>query len=191
MTIYINEKDTFKPFKIKKLLTKEMIDYYDSSFRDVFSSVESPIIVDEERGLASTYKNPSYIRRKDTETIRKKIEERFKSSLFYTYAYHAEYYHNSWLNIHADNDWCEVSCTMNIYTDIPWPIKFFYKKEVMEITCEPGDGVIYSGPNILHWREPYAGEHYNQLMFHYTNDSEFSKKIDPCSYINKIAVQNE
>ena len=41
-------------------------------------------------------------------------------------------------------------------------------KEV-SIDLEPGDAVIYDGPNAVHWREEYCGEEYIQTFHHYVS----------------------
>ena len=38
-----------------------------------------------------------------------------------------------------------------------------------KINLKPGDGVIYKGHDIEHWREPYEGDYHMQVFLHYVD----------------------
>jgi len=179
---------SFKPFVIRNVLNEEMIEYYDSSFIDLFSCVENPILNHMFRGNISYVSCPRYRRKDDIEKVRLRIEKKLKKSLYYTYVFHAEYYYESFMGPHRDNPACEVSITMHIHGDQSWPIKMIYDEKVLSFKINPGDGIVYPGPDVLHWREPYLGEHYNQLMFHY---SSFPMNVSNEERINIIEYEQK
>ena len=38
-----------------------------------------------------------------------------------------------------------------------------------KINLKPGDGVIYQGCEVEHWREPYEGDYHAQVFLHYVD----------------------
>ena len=81
---------------------------------------------------------------------------------------------NDDLDIHVDRPSCEYSATINIARKgNPWPIwvKAPNGKPV-ECVLEPGDGVVYKGMEVEHWRNTLAqsGTELNvQIMLHYVD----------------------
>ena len=73
------------------------------------------------------------------------------------------------LKRHKDRFSCEISTTMNLGGDDPWPIylepnpkkggvnqvKDMYQTtpKVLEVDLKPGDMLVYSGCELEHWRE--------------------------------------
>jgi hypothetical protein len=87
-----------------------------------------------------------------------------------TYHYARVYRSGSALRPHVDRDACEISVSVHLGADGPWPIYFGEvggKAKGVELGV--GDAVIYLGREITHWREPYGGEYYVQSFLHYVN----------------------
>lgn len=80
-----------------------------------------------------------------------------------SYCFSRVYYGGSSLPKHTDRESCEVSLSINLYSDKEW--SFYVGGD--EIILEPGDAVLYDGPNAEHWREEYDGEFYVQSFHHY------------------------
>lgn len=95
----------------------------------------------------------------------KKIEKIINIELLPTYTFYRVYKNNDTLFKHIDREACEISCTLNLGQSHPW--KFFLKDK--GILLEPGDGIIYKGMNIEHWREEFKGDYYSQVFIHYVN----------------------
>ena len=74
---------------------------------------------------------------------------------------------NKLLKKHKDRHSCEISVTVFIVSDgeHEWPIYMDGKK----VNLTPGDGVIYRGCDIEHWREPYKGDYHMQVFLHYVD----------------------
>lgn len=93
-----------------------------------------------------------------------------------TYTYARVYTKGEILKPHTDRPSCEYSITVNFGGD-PWSINFgkFNKNNDLdngyslekEITMKPGDGVIYMGENLIHWRNKFQGDHCAQAFLHY------------------------
>jgi predicted 2-oxoglutarate/Fe(II)-dependent dioxygenase YbiX len=89
------------------------------------------------------------------------------------YSYARIYRPGETLKFHKDRPACEVSATITLgVKGEPWPI-FFNKKDTAEygtkVLLQPGDGVLYKGCDIYHWREEFKGEWQCQIFFHYVD----------------------
>ena len=112
-----------------------------------------------------------------------------------TYSYTRKYDRGAYLKAHADRPSCEISATicLDYKTDDnkPWPIWVDNSKdwvntpsEIYEqtqaipirkrktskrIDMEPGDVLLYQGPNVAHWREYLLGEESYHMFLHFYN----------------------
>jgi hypothetical protein len=92
------------------------------------------------------------------------IEKNINEELLPSYSFTRIYTKFGDLKKHKDRPSCELSATIHIGGDgMEWPI-FMENKE---ITLKPGDGVIYSGTSVEHWREEYLGDWYAQIFLHW------------------------
>ena len=94
--------------------------------------------------------------------------------LYPTYYFDRFYFKGNELKKHRDRDACEISVSLNISSnlDYDWPIYFQAKmnEPAVSVVCNPGDGVLYRGIDVWHWREPMRGNHksyFHQVFFHY------------------------
>ncbi len=109
-----------------------------------------------------------------------------------TYTYSRIYQNKSELVKHTDRNACEVSVSIHLEGDAE--SKFYIKNkdgEDVSIDLEPGDAVIYDGPNAVHWREEYCGKEYIQTFHHYVFlggkcESEFHNKTGSLSDYIKV-----
>jgi len=96
--------------------------------------------------------------------------------LYSTYAFYRKYYEDQPLEKHTDRPECEVSITISLADSEPqkeWPIYLQdpVSKTVYEGYTEPGDGVIYLGCELVHWREPCNKKWVKQFFSHYSPNS--------------------
>ena len=98
---------------------------------------------------------------------KKKFEKNIKLKLNETYSFWRCYTYGSELLKHKDRKSCEISATIFVGSDgeHKWPIYMDGNK----IDLKPGDGVIYKGCDISHWREPYEGDYHIQFFLHYVD----------------------
>jgi hypothetical protein len=83
-----------------------------------------------------------------------------------TYAFWRMYSKLAELKKHKDRDACEISVTVMIGSDgTKWPIFM----EGKELELSPGDGVIYLGRELEHWREEFKGDWHAQTFLHYVD----------------------
>lgn len=92
-----------------------------------------------------------------------------------TYTYHRLYKKGDVLEIHRDRPSCEISCTISIGVDDPNNINPLYVNmrepsdmdDGKPIAIKVGDGVLYKGTELYHWRKPYENEWFIQVFLHY------------------------
>jgi hypothetical protein len=96
------------------------------------------------------------------------VEAAAGERLLPTYTYARLYGHGQALRLHEDRDACELSLSLNLDADEPWPIWFKPPDgQVVAIAQQPGDAVLYLGCQTPHWREPYTGQSCAQVFLHY------------------------
>lgn len=94
-----------------------------------------------------------------------------------TYSYARVYKEGSVLEKHVDRDACEISLTLHLDGDYPWPIWIETpQQEKKFVSLNPGDAMIYLGRIAPHWREEYKGSYYSQVFLHYV------RSRGECSY---------
>lgn len=94
-----------------------------------------------------------------------------------TYAYSRVYKNGSELVRHTDRDACEISLTLHLHGDAPWPIWIETPSgEHRSVELNPGDAMVYLGKIAPHWRDCYQGEYYSQVFLHYV------RSRGDCSY---------
>lgn len=102
------------------------------------------------------------------------ISEITGKKLYPTYAYARKYAPGDELKIHKDRPSCEISATINLgFKGNQWPIHVGHKEDKSEsrkIDMNIGEGVIYKGCEVFHWREKYTeGEEQFQVFVHYVD----------------------
>jgi len=122
-------------------------------------------------GSLARYNHPKF--KESHYKIMKVIEEVIGERLYPTYYYDRFYFKGNELVKHTDRESCEVSITVNINHNLnyDWPI-FFERPDGSALSCtmNPGDGALYKGCILPHWREPMKGNKdsfYHQIFFHY------------------------
>ena len=98
---------------------------------------------------------------------KKILEKNVNLKLHETYTFWRCYTYGADLKKHKDRPSCEISVTVFIGSDgeHEWPIYMDGKK----VNLKVGDGVIYRGCDIEHWREPYKGDYHIQAFLHYVD----------------------
>jgi hypothetical protein len=91
------------------------------------------------------------------------FEKNLKKELLPTYTFWRMYNKFSKLDKHKDRSSCEVTISLSVNSDKDWPL-FIGNKEYL---IQPGDGVLYYGGKLEHWREEYLGDYCGQIFLHY------------------------
>ena len=89
-----------------------------------------------------------------------------------TYTYARVYKEGSVLKKHTDRPSCEISATLHLNGDKPWPI-WIKNKDNKNVCLElkPGDAVLYLGCVAPHWRDEFYGTWYSQFFMHYVRSA--------------------
>jgi hypothetical protein len=123
----------------------------------------------------------------------------FELELVETYNYSRKYVRGAILKAHSDRPSCEISTTvcLDYRTDdnTPWKIwlnneeNWIYendnqttlydrfqnvpraerKKRSISVSLEPGDVLLYQGPNVIHWRDYLVGDYSYHIFCHFIN----------------------
>ena len=81
---------------------------------------------------------------------------------------------------HKDRPSCEISVSINLASTIDWGLYITdLQGSTTKVITKVGDGVIYLGPQVEHWRDLLITdkpEFYIQTFFHYVKaDGEYAK----------------
>ncbi len=130
--------------------------------------------------------------------IHNKLKDYIDMDLRETYSYTRKYERGAYLGSHTDRPSCEISATLclDYQTDdnTPWKIWLrndknyagvnaeIVKNETQDLTqrertkhgcksvsLEPGDILLYQGPNIPHWRDHLLGDESYHIFVHFFN----------------------
>lgn len=115
-----------------------------------------------------------------------RVQEIVGKTLYPTYSYARIYWPGAVLEEHIDRPSCEYSVTLTLEDDGSefWPIWFKQTdgKEI-PIVLEEGDGCVYEGTKLPHWRTEYKGKRQIQAFLHYVDangpyaDHKFDKRL--------------
>lgn len=101
--------------------------------------------------------------------FRPDMEKLTGEKLYPTYSYFRVYKHGDVLEAHTDRPSCEISLslTLGFKADAPWPLVLEVDNRPKPISMLPGDGVVFRGMELKHWRERFAGESHASVFLHY------------------------
>jgi hypothetical protein len=106
------------------------------------------------------------------EELRPHIEAIAGLQLFSTYAYFRVYQPGAVLPKHRDRPACEISVTLSLASEGQrWPIFVEHASNIVEIHLNPGDGLLYRGCDVAHWREEFQGMYQSQVFLHYVDQA--------------------
>ena len=140
---------------------------------------QTPIKYDVKRGWCWQYYKPAPMQIM-LEQVKSKIEIAVGEKLLPTYSYITAYTNNSYMAIHTDREACEVSVSINLASTFNWGLYIAdLQGSTAKIITEVGDGVIYLGPQVEHWRNLLISdkpEFYIQTFLHYVKaNGEYAK----------------
>lgn len=128
----------------------------------------------------------------------KEVSEITEETVLPTYTYSRIYREGSVLKKHTDRSSCEISLTLHLYGDKPWPIWIETPSNKNKcLILEPGDAMLYLGCVAPHWRDEYAGKEYAQFFLHYVRSrgsaavSYFDKSVAREPKIEKLVKEYE
>jgi len=138
--------------------------------------------------------------------LHEELKKHIDLTLGITYAYSRKYERGAYLGSHLDRPSCEISATLCLEYQsddgTPWPIwlrndKNYITEEAetvrlesqalnqrerkkngcKQLLLEPGDILLYQGPNIPHWRDYFLGEYSYHIFVHFYNHRSMMSKI--------------
>ena len=131
---------------------------------------QTPIHYDFERGFCWQCYKPSPMEDMLVQ-LKSKIESAVGEKLLPTYSYITGYTNNSYMAKHTDREACEVSVSINLASTFDWGLYITdLQGSTTKVITEVGDGVIYLGPQVEHWRNLLITdkpEFYIQTFLHY------------------------
>ena len=99
------------------------------------------------------------------------VEKTSGLRVFPTYSYLRVYKEGDVLGRHTDRPSCEISLSLCLGYEGPgpWPIWIEGPRDVVSISLEAGDGLLYRGIECPHWRSPFEGSSLAQVFLHYVD----------------------
>lgn len=139
--------------------------------------------------------------------LHEELKRHIDINLGITYAYSRKYERGAYLGSHLDRPSCEISATLCLDyksdDNSPWPIwvrndknyigaeaetvrvesQALSQRERKKNGCkslllEPGDILLYQGPNIPHWRDYFLGDYSYHIFVHFYNRNSEMRKIE-------------
>ncbi len=92
-------------------------------------------------------------------------------TLFPTYSYFRVYKHGDELRKHRDRPACEISASVSLGFDSPepWPLWMDNGNGPVPVCLNEGDGALYKGVEVSHWRDTFTGTFAAQVFLHYVD----------------------
>jgi len=129
-------------------------------------------IFNKDRGLCWALYKPSFLLDLMNE-VKIILEGISGLKLLSTYWFTTIYTNNSYLKPHTDRPSCEYSVSLNLKSNIDWPLFFKDKNNNQKgFVTSVGNGIAYLGCERPHWRLPLVSKNkelYIQSFFHYVN----------------------
>ncbi|WP_125430522.1 MULTISPECIES: hypothetical protein [Stenotrophomonas maltophilia group] len=100
------------------------------------------------------------------------VEDCVGKRLHATYSFLRFYTPESRLRRHTDRTSCEYTLTLTVGSEgtrAPWPIMIETQEGVQAFDLAPGDGLLFSGRELPHWRECLPVGTWLQLFLHYVD----------------------
>ena len=108
-------------------------------------------------------------------SLREKIMALTGLDLLPTYSFVRIYKKGDSVGKHKDGPANQVSCTMCVARDdVDWPLGISDDTTEGSVVMEPGDGVIYRGFKLSHWRDKFTGDNQVQVIVGFVvNEGQF------------------
>lgn len=99
------------------------------------------------------------------------VKSNIGDALSPTYSFWRLYQRGASLARHMDRPSCEISLSINIGvepTEFVWPLRVQdLRGNEVSLPLLPGDGALYRGCDLRHWRDAFEGEVQYQMFLHY------------------------
>jgi hypothetical protein len=129
--------------------------------------------------------------------VKNKLEIIMAEKLYPTYYFDRFYFPHTKMTKHVDREACEISVSLNISQNLPnpWALWFDMGNEVLDCYTKPGDGVLYRGMEVPHWRDRMEGNknsYCHQIFLHYVRadghflEYAFDKGTKLDTYTHKV-----
>jgi hypothetical protein len=165
MLMLQNKFEVCKHQYLQQLLNDEEIDSLNSNIQLEFDS--EPITNHFARGPVKMIYQPDSAK-STSEKICDYLQNHLNLELCPTFWYSTQYYNGAFMLVHRDRPACEISVSLNISGDMLWDLYLKDKNDCVHgYKTPPGDAVLYSGSELLHWRTHYEGQCYTQAFFNY------------------------
>ncbi len=118
-------------------------------------------------GSPSFYQDPEVV--KLQQTLLPHVENALQLTLKNVFCYNRIYRTGAVLRMHKDSTRAEISATINLgQQGEPWDLWLVdYNENTQRISLNPGDGLIYYGSRLHHWRGKLEkADFVSQVMFH-------------------------
>lgn len=167
--------------KINNILPVNFCNKTSQKFTDEVIKTQ-PMVYNWNRGWVWKCYNPAEMQEMYKQ-VQSKIETVVGEKLLPTYCFITGYTNNSYMISHKDRPSCEISVSINLASTIDWGLYITdLQGSTTKVITKVGDGVIYLGPQVEHWRNLLITdkpEFYIQTFFHYVKaNGKYAKYKD-------------
>ena len=166
--------------KINNILPVDFCNKTAQQFTDEIIKTQ-PMVYNWNRGWVWKWYNPDPMLEMYKQ-VKSKIETVVGEKLLPTYCFITGYTNNSYMASHKDRPSCEISVSINLASTIDWGLYITdLQGSTTKVITKVGDGVIYLGTQVEHWRDllitarPSAS-----LFFSAAVDSLHAGTLDTC-----------
>lgn len=155
--------------KINNILPVDFCNETAQKFTDEIIK-KKPMVYNWNRGWVWKCYNPAEMQEMYKQ-VQSKIETVVGEKLLPTYCFITAYTNNSYMSSHKDRPACEISVSINLASTFDWGLYITdLQGSTTKVITNVGDGVIYLGPQVEHWRDlliTNKPEFYIQTFLHY------------------------
>ena len=172
--------DEYNPVNVSEVVSGELLELLDNYYRKCIDD-KMFILGDRQSQRFKAHNEPMsrFLHYEILPLIEKIVDKKLRP----TYTYLSAYIEGSDLPTHTDRPDCEFTVSFLVNKDADWPIylhktkqpvknKGRYdinidKNDCLELHCQKGGLLIFSGTDHIHFREQFTGTYYNVLLLHY------------------------
>jgi hypothetical protein len=156
-----------KPFAVKNFISEDLCKVMATEFaimRDTMKVLDGPGFDNIENSFS--WYSPICFETLST-IIKPKVEQLVNKKLHPSYSYGRIYNKGSILTRHLDRKSSELTVSICLKKDIPWPLNWEWEEKTLSLDSEPRGAVIGCGSATPHWRTLYEGTEHIQAFMQY------------------------
>jgi hypothetical protein len=154
---------------IDNYISLEILKSHYEYFIDMYK--ENKLSIDENQVIGNLILRDDIVFDTLLSKMRPLISKITQKELWPTYAFARLYRKGEKLKKHTDREACEYSVSITLgcnNNNKIWPI---FVGDKVKVKLKLGQGLLYKGHDLNHWRKKLKGDHYAQVFLHYVDSN--------------------